>query len=355
MTANPGKVPRAASRARSGCEPQPQATGAAKASHPAMRRILLVKTSSLGDVIHNLPVVSDIRRAYPDAVIDWVVERSFASIPAMHPGVRRVIGCELRKWRRSWLTRDTRRAWRAFLAELRAERYDVVIDTQGLLKSAVIARSAQGRRVGLDWQSSREPLRPFYDEVHRIPWALHAVERNRRLAALALGYVPSARLEYGIRADKASAAWLPASTRFTVFLHATSHPRKCWPEERWIELGSRLTAAGCAAVLPWGSPAEQARANRLAASIEGARVAPRLSIAELAGVIAAARFVVGVDTGLTHLAAALNIPVIGIFGATDPSATGVNAPGQGVNLGAMGRFPSPDDVIEALRGLALVP
>ena len=178
-----------------------------------MRRILLVKTSSLGDVIHNLPVVSDILQAYPEAVIDWVVEKSFASIPAMHPGVRRVIGCELRKWRRSWLTRDTRRAWRAFLTELRAERYDVVIDTQGLLKSAVVARAAQGRRVGLDWQSSREPLRPFYDEVHRIPWALHAVERNRRLAALALGYVTNAKLEYGIRADKSSAAWLPASTR----------------------------------------------------------------------------------------------------------------------------------------------
>jgi heptosyltransferase-1 len=264
-----------------------------------------------------------------------------------------VIGCELRRWRRSLLSSETRRAWREFLAELRAERYDTIVDTQGLLKSAVIARAAQGRRVGLDWQSSREPLWPFYDEVHRIPWALHAVERNRRLAALALGYALNGKLEYGIEAADARAAWLPQAP-FAVFLHGTSHPRKCWPEERWIELGARLTASGHAVVLPWASPEEQARASRLAASIEGARVAPRLSIAELAGMIAAARFVVGVDTGLTHLAAALGIPAVGVFGATDPRATGVHAPGRAINLGVIGRFPTAHEVLEALRGFGLL-
>ena len=318
-----------------------------------MRRLLLVKTSSLGDVVHNLPVVSDLRRALPDATIDWVVERSFASIPAMHPGVRRVIGCELRQWRRSMLSRATRRAWQAFLAELRAERYDVVLDTQGLLKSAVITHAAKGRRVGLDWHSSREPLWPFYDEVYRIPWSLHAVERNRRLAAAALGYEVNGALHYGIRAEKTIRPWLPPAP-YAVLLHGTSHPRKCWPERSWIELGRRLIESQHALVLPWGNPSEQERATRLAASLSSACVTPRLSIAELAGVIAGARFVVGVDTGLTHLAAALNIPVIGIFGATDPGSTGVNAPGHAINLGSIGRFPSTDEVIDALRGFALL-
>jgi heptosyltransferase-1 len=318
-----------------------------------MRRILLVKTSSLGDVVHNLPVASDIQHALPGATIDWVVEQSFASIPAMHPGVRRVIGCDLRAWRRAWLSRETRSAWRAFLGELRGEDYDAVVDTQGLLKSAVVTHAARGRRVGLDWHSSREPLRVFYDEVHRVPWSLHAVERNRRLAAKALGYEVRGEPDYGIAVEKASAPWLPAAP-YTVFLHASSDSSKCWPERNWIELGTRLIEAQHALVLPWGSASEQERATRLAAALNGACVAPPLSIAELASVIAGARFAIGVDTGLTHLAAALHIPVIGIYGTTDPASTGVNAPGLAVNLGGIGRFPSTDEVIGALRGLTLL-
>ena len=318
-----------------------------------MRKILLVKTSSLGDVVHNLPVVSDIRKACSDAVVDWVVEKSFAAIPSLHPGVRRVIGCELRKWRRSCFKRETRRAWRAFLDELRAERYDTIVDTQGLLKSAVIARAAQGRRVGLDWRSSREPLWPFYDEVHRIPWSLHAVERNRQLAATALDYRVNGQLHYGIAAQKAAEPWLPKAP-YAVFLHATSQLRKCWPESHWLELATRLTASGYAFVLPWGNASERERAVRLAAALSAAHVAPRLDIGALARVLAGARFAVGVDTGLTHLAAALAIPVVGIFGATDPRSTGVFAPGRAVNLGGVGRFPAVDEVVAALGGFGLL-
>ena len=318
-----------------------------------MRKILLVKTSSLGDVIHNLPVVTDIRRAFPDAAIDWVVEKSFASIPAFHPGVRRVIGCELRHWRRSWLWKATRDAWRGFLNELRRERYDTIVDTQGLLKSAIVTRAAQGRRVGLDWHSSREPLRPFYDDVYRVPWTLHAVERNRQLAAAALGYEANGEPRYGIKVERSRAYWLPADP-YAAFLHATSHPRKCWPERDWVELAADLRPTVRSFVLPWGNAAEQERAVRLAAAIEGACIAPRLSLAELASVIAGAHCVIGVDTGLTHLAAAIGIPVVGIYGATDPRATGVYGEGKAVNLGAVGRFPCAEEVMAALRGLELV-
>lgn len=313
-----------------------------------MHRILLLKTSSLGDVVHNLPVVSDLRAALGDAAIDWVVEKSFAAILAMHSGVRRAIACELRSWRRSWLTRDTRRAWRDFVSKLRSEQYDFVIDTQGLLKSAIIARAARGYRVGLDWRSSREPLALFYDRVYSVPWTLHAVERNRRLAALALGYGVSGEPRYDIHANAMSAPWLPA-TGYIVCLHGTSQPRKLWPEQAWVELGLRMREQGIDCVFPWGSDVEHARAERLATAIPNAVLAPRLTVAQAAGVLAGARAVIGVDTGLTHLAAALAVPTVGIYGATDPVATGVHACGRARNLGANGKFPSSAEVIDALR------
>jgi len=312
-----------------------------------MPTILLIKTSSLGDVVHNLPVVSDIRMRLPGAMIDWVVEKSFSAIPAMHPGVARVIPCELRAWRRSLLRRETRHAWDAFVASLRARRYDCVIDTQGLLKSAIVARAAEGVRVGLDWKSSREPLWLFYDKVYRVPWTLHAVERNRRLAGLALGYEVTGPPDYAIAAAKPDADWLP-SGRYVVALHATSHPRKLWSEDAWVESGVRLAAAGYAMVLPWGSEDERTRAERLAARIAGARVAPRLALEEITRVIGGAHAVIGVDTGLTHLAAALGVPVVGVYGATDPRATGIHAAGSIANLGTIGHYPSAAEVLAAL-------
>lgn len=315
--------------------------------------ILLVKTSSLGDVVHNLPVVADMRRALGEVAIDWVVERAFAPIPAMHPGVRHVLACELRLWRRSWLTLATRRAWREFVEQLRAQRYDCVIDTQGLLKSAIIARAALGRRVGLDWRSSREPLGLFYDQVFSISWSLHAVERNRRLAALAMGYDVTGEPDYGIAAERSTFAWLPKPS-YAVFLHATSHPRKLWSEVCWVELGTCVARHGIPVVLAWGNEQEYQRALRLAASIPGACVTPRLGIAELASLMGGAQFVVGVDTGLTHLAAALGVPVVGLYGATDPRATGIRATGRALNLGSVGHFPAVKDVVRALQSFEVM-
>jgi heptosyltransferase-1 len=150
-----------------------------------MPRILLIKTSSLGDVVHNLPVVSDIRRHQPGAEIDWVVETPFAAIAQMHPAVRNVIAVAVRRWRRSPLSADTRAQFRDFLRKLRAQPYDAIIDTQGLFKSALLARAAHGVCYGLDWKSSREPLRPFYDHTIHVPWGQHAVVRNRSLASSA--------------------------------------------------------------------------------------------------------------------------------------------------------------------------
>lgn len=318
-----------------------------------MTSILIVKTSSLGDVVHSLPVIADIRAALGDVTIDWVAERSFAAIPAMHPGIRQVLACEIRRWRKTWMQRETRREWDAFKRRLRSQAYDAIVDTQGLLKSAVIARIARGRRFGLDWHSSREPLAPLYDAVFRVPWTCHAVERNRMLCGQALGYPVVGAPVYGIAAGPVTADWLPQRP-YVVLLHATSHPSKLWPERNWIELGARLAAAGYAALIPWGTDDEHARARRIAGELPDAVVPQRLGLDVLAGAIGAASAAIGVDTGLVHLAAALGVPVVGVYGATDPTATGVYAP-RAVNVGARGRFPAVDEVVAALDELRLPP
>ena len=313
-----------------------------------MKSILLVKTSSLGDVVHNLPVVSDIRSAFPGAEIDWVVEEGFAAIPRLHPAVRHVLPVAIRRWRSQLWRREARHEVSVFLQQLRARKYDAVIDTQGLLKSALIARAAHGMRFGLDWESAREPLAPFYDRTFNVPWRLHAVQRNRALAAHALGYVLPAQVSYGIHALPAKFSWL-REARYAVLLQVTSAERKLWAQAHWIELGTYFSQSGIGCVLPWGSAAERERGERLAARSRGIIVPPALGLEEAAGLLAGAQAVIGVDTGLTHLAAALGVPTVGIYCATDPAATGLYGCAWAANLGAIGAPPQAAEVIAALE------
>lgn len=315
-----------------------------------MPRILLIKTSSLGDVVHNLPVVSDIAAALPGAVIDWVVEESFAAIPRLHPGVAQVWPVAVRRWRRAWWKPGVWSEIRAFRRELQAQVYDAVIDTQGLLKSAWIAGLARGLRHGLDRASAREPLGLFYDHAHAVPWGQHAVERNRSLAAQALGYQTTGAPQYGIVVAPQAFNCLPSSA-YAVLLHATSAARKLWPEAHWIELGRVLTAQSMISVLPWGDAIERERSVRLAAQIPQAVVPDRFELHALAALLAGARVVIGTDTGLTHLAGAEGVPTVGIYGATDPAATGLYGCAQAVNLGSAGAAPSAAAVIAAVRGM----
>ena len=315
-------------------------------------RILLVKTSSLGDVVHNLPVVSDLLEQFPGARIDWVVEESFAAIPRMHGGVGHVIPVALRRWRRSLLQAGTLAECRAFLQRLREREYDAVVDTQGLLKSALVTCAARGPRYGLDWQSSREPLRLFYDRTFRVPWGQHAVVRNRSLAAQALGHTLPALTNYGITAPQRTLTWLPAA-RYAVLLHATSADTKLWPEDYWTSLHKYLFLNNIISVLPWGNAAERTRSERLAAAMANAVVPPALGLEDIAALLARAQVVVGVDTGLTHLAAALDVPTVGIYCATDPAATGVHACPRAVNLGGIAKPPAAQEVIAALQQLGV--
>lgn len=318
-------------------------------------RILLVKTSSLGDVIHNLPVASDIRKRMPHARIDWVVEEGFVELPRLHPGVNRVIPVAIRRWRKSLLSTDTWREIREFRQALQAVSYDLILDSQGLLKSALIAHSArlapEGRRCGHDKASAREPLAAcFYDQGYAIPRDAHAVERNRRLAAAALGYAPDLPLDYGIAAEPLQADWLPQRP-YAVLLTATSRDDKLWPEDRWIGLGHALRQQGLTSVLPAGNPVERARAARLAGQIPDAVAAPSMGLTALAQLFAGAGQVVGVDTGLTHLATALDRPTVALFTGSDPTLTGVY--GETVrNLGGPGKIPETDQALAALAQLS---
>jgi len=345
-----------------------------------MSEVLLVKTSSLGDVVHNLPVAEDIARACPGVAIDWVVEEAFSDIPRMHPAVRQVIPCALRRWRRAPFAARTRAEWAGLRAALGERRYDLVLDTQGLVKSALLARLATGPRAGADWDSAREPLASLlYHRRYPVPGDWHAVERNRWLAAqalagagLAAGVSPAARpLPGEAGADRLAGPGLPPASYgrlvtpsvpgdpawdpglpYAVLLHGTARPEKLWRESDWITLARRLgDVAGWRAVLPWGSDAERVRSERIAAAVPGARVPPRTGLAALASGLARARVAIGVDTGLLHLASALGVPCVGLYVATDPALNGLYPAQVGANIGGAGQHPEPTGVLAAAVAL----
>jgi len=295
--------------------------------------------------VHQCPAVTDAARSVPGARIDWVVEEGFAGVARMHCSVERVIPVAVRRWRGGLWKRSVWKEIASFRAAVAAQPYDAVIDTQGLLKSALIACCAAGPRHGMDRASVREPLAAlFYDRTHAVPRALHAVERNRRLTAASLDIALQSALDYGLRAGTASPPALPAS--YSVLLTMTSREDKLWPEPRWIELGRAL---GLPAVLPWGNAQERGRAERIARGIGEAVVPERMALEELAQVLAGAKNVVGLDSGLSHLAAALGAPAVAIFCGSDPALTGLYGVARARNVGARGRPPQVAQVLEALR------
>ena len=296
-------------------------------------RVLLVKLSSLGDVIHNLPVASDLARARPGIDIDWAVEAPYAEIVAMHPSIKKVFPVPLRNLKKNWRSKG---AWRDFLAaraQLSAQRYDTILDSQGLLKSAWIANWPDGPVSGFARSAAREPLAAgFYARRFDVPRAMHAVERNRQLAAQAFGYALDGPPNYGIAAPMGTLAWLPREP-FVVFLHATSRANKMWPESHWIALGQRLGARSINIVLPWGNPAERDVSARIAAALPNSMVPPALSLSDAARMLSGAVGVIGVDTGLAHLSVALGRPTVGIYVSTEPALTGLHGAANAMNLG----------------------
>lgn len=319
-----------------------------------MPRILFVKTSSLGDVVHNCPAVSDVARRVPGAVIDWVVEEPFAEVARLHPAVRSVIPVAIRRWRGELVLASTWAELAAFRRRLQDVPYDHVIDSQGLVKSALVTWMARGLRHGFDRSSAREPFAArFYDRPHAVDPALHAVERNRRLAAAALNYVVDGAGDYGLSPGAGPTLDMPQP--FAILLTMTSRDDKLWPEEHWRALGAAVAARGIHCVLPWGSEAERHRCARIATAIPRAVVPRRMSLTELARLAQAAGFIAGVDTGLAHLGAALGRPTLGIYCGSDPGLTGLHAGPAARSIGAAGAAPAPALALEALGAMGVLP
>ncbi len=290
-----------------------------------MPDVLFIKTSSLGDVIHHMPALTEARRQRPAARFCWVVEEAFAPLVQIHPAVSDVIPVASRRWRRAPLVPSTVREIASFGRAVRTRRYDDIIDTQGLVRSALMARLARGRRHGYDANSVRERAASwFYDDA------------------------PGDAVDYGLsRKGIAETTGEP----YGILFHATARPEKEWPEASWIALGRALGGRGGSLLLPWGTEAEHARSKRIAAALSNACAPERQPLDRMAALIAGASFVIGVDTGLIHLAAALGVPLVAIFTASEPGLTGPIGHGPIVVVGGKHEQASVSEVVDAFERL----
>lgn len=286
-------------------------------------RVLLIKTSSMGDVIHTLPALTDALAALPNLQVDWVVEDSFADLARRHPAVSTVIPCALRRWRRHPVKARRSGEWRTFKSAVQAVTYDAVIDAQGLLKSGFVTRMAAGAKFGLDKHSAREGLSArFLDYPQSVAKGQHAIARVRQLFALSLKYaLPTSAPDYGLPRTHVPTSL--ASPAQLIFCHGTTWDTKHYPEAFWRELLELATSEGHSVNLPWGNAAEKARAGRLADGLTDVRVMPGMGLSALTDKLLGWDAFIAVDTGLAHLAAATGLPGIALYGPTDPVLTGV--------------------------------
>lgn len=318
--------------------------------------ILLVRVSSLGDVLHNMPIVADIKRHFPDANIDWVVEEGYVSLVRLNPMVRNILPWGLRRWRKSLGKKETRAEIGAFFRKLREVEYDYVFDTQGLLKTGIIMGAARGKRkVGLangSEGSGYEGIsRIFHTQSIPLDPRTHAVARGRLVVGAAMDFKVDYAADFGLPEVPASEPrpdWMGAAP-YAVFFHGTARDAKKWAPTNWIALGQAL--GPMPVLLPWGSDKEKAEAEALAAGIPNARVLPKLSMADAVMLARRADLAVGVDTGLTHIAAAFSRPVVEIYADSPRWKTEGNWSPRIINLGDKGAPPAVAEVLAAARSL----
>ncbi|MGP1958957.1 MAG: lipopolysaccharide heptosyltransferase RfaC [Arsenophonus sp. NC-CH8-MAG3] len=316
-------------------------------------KVLIIKISSMGDILHTLPALTDAVMHYPDIQFDWVIEDNFAEIPNWHYAVKEVIPVDFRRWRKNWLVKSIRQQRAVFRAQLQQYKYDAVIDAQGLLKSAfLITRLARGASHGYDWKSAREPLASlFFNSRYRVNKQLHAVERIRHLFAESLYYhKPTVAADYGIAPYFSLPALEKENDSYIIFFHATTRNEKHWPESHWRQLITYIQVKGLKVKLPWETNLEYQRAMSIANGFKNVEVLPKLSLAEIAQQIIAAKAVVSVDTGLSHLTAALSKPNITLYGPTDPGLIGGYGESQQSIISTDGNIAKikPDEVSQRL-------
>ena len=317
-------------------------------------KVLIVKTSSMGDVIHTFPAVEDAVRNRPDIDFDWCVEESFAAIVALHPAIGVVHKVAIRRWRKKLFNGGTWREMAGLRKTLRASRYDLVIDAQGLLKSALVAIQAGAPIAGFDRASARESSAGlFYQRRYAVPRNLHAIERTRRLFGLALGYQPElSTLESGIVPPAGNLPGIEGKAAF--LLHGTSREDKKWPVEDWVETARRLADRQFTPVVTWSNEPEQKVAEAIAKAVPKTVLVTKSPLADVAAILGRSTLVIGADTGLTHLASAFGLPTVAIFLATEPGLTGPRGKFASTLLAPAGGKVTPAEVMaEAERLLVL--
>ena len=318
-----------------------------------MVRILIIKTSSLGDVIHCLPVVNDIKYFVPESSIDWLVEESFADIPRLHPEIHSVITISLRTWKKNLRKKTTWTGLYKAIKAIRQEHYDIVIDFQGLLKSAFFSLFTHGDIHGFDKASIREATASyFYKHTHTVSKQIHAVVRNRELAAKCFQYdLMDHPANFGLEIHNITNFNL--SERYVVLIHGSSKKTKQWPIGHWQKIVQFFNILGLRVLLPWGNLEEYEISKILRKTSTNCLVLPKMKISDLANIISSAKCVVGVDSGLTHLSNALGIPTIGLYMDSNPYLTGVypNIKVPSVNLGEIGVIPTVESTISQIEAI----
>lgn len=312
-------------------------------------KTLLVRLSSMGDLIHTMPAVEDLSRMRPDIELHWLCEAGFADIARLHPFVKKVHVMRWRQWRKQLQSIDIWREMGRLKDDLRGQRFHMVLDAQGLLKSALFAKVANAPVVGLDFHSARERWTALsYNHSYAVPKGRSAVWRNRALFAQAFGYEMPSEQQFGLIVPP-EAALTGLAPHYYVGLHATSRDSKLWPVDRWLALFDKLHQHDKAVVyLPWGNEAEKQRAGQMVAERPFVQVCDKLSLLQAAYLLDNAVGIIGVDTGLLHLANALDKPVVGVYTDTDPVKTGVQQSPWAVNLGNVADIPMVDEVFDSL-------
>lgn len=292
-----------------------------------MKRILFIKMTSLGDLIHALPAFTDAKNIYPDLKIDWVIDQSFSEVAHWHTAVDQIYTTSHRNWRKNLLS--SLRPISQLVKTLRSNRYDWIIDGQGNFKSALLSACMRGPKAGFDRHSIREPIASLaYGKKCSISLQAHAIQRLRELLAHCLNYsCPTTPPDFQILRDRFTPSPIPLPSSYVVFIHNAAWKTKLWPESHGLKLIQMALDEGYSILLPWGNEEERQRALRFAID-KRAIVLPKLSLSQLGTILLGAKGCLSMDTGLSHLIAALNIPAVTLYGSTDSGRIGTSGENQ---------------------------